>query len=91
MDYKVSNAQTYDMGDGLQVVVEFSDTEEGFRFRLRTGDGQYRTDWSSRYGGVLSLHLPQGDIISYATPYWDGSLPTKAPFRVVPGKPVEAI
>lgn len=70
--------------NGIKIIVEISDTENGYFFRMRDRSYKHTTDWSCYFEGILTLTV--GDrMFAYATNYWDSVLPTNEPFEIVKG------
>jgi hypothetical protein len=66
---------------------EFSDTAEGFKFRL-TWNGE-ASKWYSHYEGVLVHTFSDGRKWALCSGYWSGapdsSMPVETPFEIVEG------
>lgn len=63
-----------------EVVGEFEDTNQGFRWRLKCGDEMSR--WYSDYQGILT-HEFNGRLYGLCSAYWAGTLPHEQPFEIV--------
>lgn len=77
---QVTNTRAYPGKDGDVVHADWSNTHEGFNWRLRIvrPDGSEEVGhWTSYYEGVYRL---EGYCI--ATNYWSGVLPTETPFTI---------
>lgn len=62
-----------------EVVGEFEDNNEGFRWRLKCGDETSR--WYSDYQGILT-HEFNGRLYGLCSQYWEGTLPCEQPFEI---------
>jgi len=74
---KLANEQS----ESVVPTIEWVSTEKEFKGRLALGDEQ--SDWYSHYSGVFTHRFKNGQVWAVGTQYWDGSLPTEVPFRLV--------
>lgn len=80
--HKVTNRTTKNF-NGLKVIAEYSDTRNGFFFRLVCG--KIKSQWSSYYEGIHTLDVAERKFILLSA-FWSGNLTVEEPLEIIQGK-----
>lgn len=76
---KITDSKVHSFGR-IDVISDYSDTPEGFAFRLRIKHGAVGK-WVNRYESFASVEQ-NGRKWLLCTDYWRGTLPTEVAFEV---------
>jgi hypothetical protein len=82
--YQVTHSETRVFSGNMKVVAEFSDTEDGFRYRLRKGCEV--SPWWGTYDSIARYKFKNGRTFILMTQYWsDSVLKTEEPVELILG------